>query len=841
MEKKKRGRPKKTKDFDTDKGILNWIDADLFQGVKKRAKSISKGATGGALPQLDGTIRNITAKKVQGSGAISDSTIRTINESAQAVKNNQNSISSLETRIQDLTVKSNKTIGMLGELMTEFNEYKKNINKTLDEFKNKFQKLDTKQGPGAIESALGSISDLMDIDSSKNKKTTKSMTGGKAPAVAAKTGLLKSVGSLAKGGLSRIPAVSGLIEGVTEYIEGGDIGRSIAVGAGNILGTIIGGAVGTIVAPGVGTALGGIAGSMAGADLAKKGYDWLFGGRSPKESDAVKKAREDQEKQGTKNVERESTSPGLIDRIGEFFGLKPKEKTAGTEDKTGLNTGSNIKGVGETGNAKEAVNFFVQKGWTREQSAGIVGNLQMESGADMKTDSVGDAGKAYGIAQWHPDRQGLFKKTYGKDIREAGFKEQLEFVNWELNNNEIKAGEALRTAKSAQEAAIIFDAKYERSSGAHRQRRIANSVALMQSTENGDDAERKDTNPTNSAPGTQQAVSTEKESVAGARPSYSQGYMASPGEIPGGRNTTKPENVVLENSRVNLSSVNEDLLSRFYALAHEYGKPVQISSAQRDDAYQAELWARGSLGEPGIYTPAKPKQAQRVTIKNGPFSGRTIDVPGGGQGSAHTEGKAIDTPATKDPAFRSLLPKFGLTIPFGDRDPVHVQKIGDSIGISGGSDNTQATSQNRVSTEPAGGAQQISAQNRPSIMSPQSISGTGAGRSFGGLGAQTIPNIVTRTQPSRIEPYGIPAIAPQIGPISGIMNALAMGGTKSMQQFPVNAIAGLLTSMLAPAQRAQNPTFMPERFQDNRVPSAMPSDNITRELFGMNVSNGYYP
>jgi len=138
------------------------------------------------------------------------------------------------------------------------------------------------------------------------------------------------------------------------------------------------------------------------------------------------------------------------------------------------------KGVGETGSSKEAMEFFMSKGWTKEQAAGIVGNLQAESGANMKTDALGDNGKAYGIAQWHPDRQAKFKDVYGKDIRQSGFKEQLEYVNWELNNTERKAGDRLRQTSTAEEAAAVVDKFYERSSGQHLRNRQANAMALLQ-------------------------------------------------------------------------------------------------------------------------------------------------------------------------------------------------------------------------------------------------------------------------------------------------------------------------------------------------------------------------
>jgi hypothetical protein len=131
----------------------------------------------------------------------------------------------------------------------------------------------------------------------------------------------------------------------------------------------------------------------------------------------------------------------------------------------------------ETGRPEEAQAFFEGKGWTKEQAAGIVGNLVVES--RLKTDAVGDGGQAYGIAQWHPDRQAKFQQVYGKDIRQSSFAEQLEFVNWELNNSEKAAGNALREATTADQAAAIVDKKYERSAGLHLSERISNANAIM--------------------------------------------------------------------------------------------------------------------------------------------------------------------------------------------------------------------------------------------------------------------------------------------------------------------------------------------------------------------------
>ena len=78
-------------------------------------------------------------------------------------------------------------------------------------------------------------------------------------------------------------------------------------------------------------------------------------------------------------------------------------------------------GAGMTGNSKIALDFFMSPkggGYTLEQAAGIVGNLQAESGANLDhTADTGDGGNAYGIAQWNrvasPDRVANFEKEMG--------------------------------------------------------------------------------------------------------------------------------------------------------------------------------------------------------------------------------------------------------------------------------------------------------------------------------------------------------------------------------------------------------------------------------------------
>ena len=109
----------------------------------------------------------------------------------------------------------------------------------------------------------------------------------------------------------------------------------------------------------------------------------------------------------------------------------------------------------------DAMEFFQKLGWTQEQAAGIVANLKHES--NMRADAVGDQGQAYGIAQWHPDRQANFAQWAGKDIRQSTLAEQLAFVHHELTQGaEQRAGQLLRASQNAQQAGEVVSRYYER-------------------------------------------------------------------------------------------------------------------------------------------------------------------------------------------------------------------------------------------------------------------------------------------------------------------------------------------------------------------------------------------
>ncbi|UEC03973.1 phage tail tip lysozyme [Burkholderia vietnamiensis] len=107
------------------------------------------------------------------------------------------------------------------------------------------------------------------------------------------------------------------------------------------------------------------------------------------------------------------------------------------------------------------VNSLMLKGWTRQQAAGIAANLWSES--MYNPSAVGDNGHAYGIAQWHEDRQAEFKKRFGIDIRKSTLDQQLQFVDYELRQGkERAAGDALMAQDSAVGAGGVVSRLYER-------------------------------------------------------------------------------------------------------------------------------------------------------------------------------------------------------------------------------------------------------------------------------------------------------------------------------------------------------------------------------------------
>ena len=132
-------------------------------------------------------------------------------------------------------------------------------------------------------------------------------------------------------------------------------------------------------------------------------------------------------------------------------------------------------GVSGSGNQEKAFNYFIKLGLSKEQAAGIVGNLMVESYTDIKP--TADNGTHRGIAQW--DKQDRWPRLVSwansKNKDPEKFETQLEYLAIEsgyLNTFKNKK------FKTAAEAAIEWERMFERSGGQSNdlRKQYANSV-----------------------------------------------------------------------------------------------------------------------------------------------------------------------------------------------------------------------------------------------------------------------------------------------------------------------------------------------------------------------------
>jgi hypothetical protein len=113
-------------------------------------------------------------------------------------------------------------------------------------------------------------------------------------------------------------------------------------------------------------------------------------------------------------------------------------------------------------------------GLKTHQAAGIVGNLQAESGSGLNAwGPTGDNGSAWGTAQWRGDRLAALKSMYPDTYQTPDA--QMQFMRHELGGSESKAFKAIQAATTPEEAARAWDQLYERSDGSTREQRAANA------------------------------------------------------------------------------------------------------------------------------------------------------------------------------------------------------------------------------------------------------------------------------------------------------------------------------------------------------------------------------
>ncbi|WP_281875012.1 phage tail tip lysozyme [Nocardia sputorum] len=175
-----------------------------------------------------------------------------------------------------------------------------------------------------------------------------------------------------------------------------------------------------------------------------------------------------------------SDTAAAINRLTKqyLYNIAGKNYTPPTGTNGTSGSADNIPG-GSNANPADIYRYLISKhGLTPAQAAGIVGNIQVESG--FKTSAYNSGEGAIGLCQWRGGRrQALerFAAARGKPVTD--WKTQVDFMMAELRSNESTAYGYLRAAQTPAYAAAVFDQYYERSSGEARGQRIAyaNSIA----------------------------------------------------------------------------------------------------------------------------------------------------------------------------------------------------------------------------------------------------------------------------------------------------------------------------------------------------------------------------
>ncbi|MBV8757596.1 MAG: hypothetical protein JO257_09985 [Deltaproteobacteria bacterium] len=132
-----------------------------------------------------------------------------------------------------------------------------------------------------------------------------------------------------------------------------------------------------------------------------------------------------------------------------------------------------------SGNTRAAFNYFVGKGLTKRQAAGIVGNLIQESSVIPTAVQYG-GGPGRGIAQWsvggrwnhsYHDNVAWYAGRLGKS--RWSLSAQLAFIWYELHSVGGYGLSALRHTTTIRGATIVFERDYEICGACDESRRVS--------------------------------------------------------------------------------------------------------------------------------------------------------------------------------------------------------------------------------------------------------------------------------------------------------------------------------------------------------------------------------
>ena len=152
-------------------------------------------------------------------------------------------------------------------------------------------------------------------------------------------------------------------------------------------------------------------------------------------------------------------------------------------------------GTGDTGSSEAALsnseesafNFFVSKGLSKDQAAGIVGNLIQESSVIATAVQYG-GGPGRGIAQWsvggrwnadHDDNVEWYASAHG--VSPWALNTQLDFIWYELTTFGGYGLSELRGAGNVADATVVFQDRFEGCGTCDESNRIAYAEQVLSS------------------------------------------------------------------------------------------------------------------------------------------------------------------------------------------------------------------------------------------------------------------------------------------------------------------------------------------------------------------------
>ena len=139
-------------------------------------------------------------------------------------------------------------------------------------------------------------------------------------------------------------------------------------------------------------------------------------------------------------------------------------------------------------NKEKCFDFFISnevpEPFTRNQAAGIVGNLIVESGDNVDPTIVNEAEGSFGIAQWNPSVNAGDRKTRLEEFARrnnlpvSSLYVQLHFIIHELYKHSYFGLTKLLAAEDTETAAKVFEQYYERPAPGSTARRVAAAQEL---------------------------------------------------------------------------------------------------------------------------------------------------------------------------------------------------------------------------------------------------------------------------------------------------------------------------------------------------------------------------